>query len=162
MEIKVEVRAAKDGSNAFEGYAAVFNSLSEDLGGFRELIMPGAFKRALDESGDIICNVNHDDERMLGRTMSGTCEVTQDENGLRFRCSMPNTSLGRDLMEQVKRGDMSQCSFRFGMDSDDEDADEWDMDEGFVRRRIRSVARLFDVSVVRDPAYRATSVKVAK
>src|SRR5580698_6854255 len=98
--MKVEVRAAADGKS-IEGYAAVFNSLSEDLGGFREVILPGAFKRALDDSDDILCVLNHDKTQLLGRTSSGTCEVSQDEVGLRFRCAMPNTTLGRDLMEQI-------------------------------------------------------------
>lgn len=158
--IKVEVRAAVDDPMCIEGYASVFDSLSQDLGGFREVIKPGAFKRALAESPDILCVVAHDADRLLGRTESGTCTVKEDERGLKFRCNMPNTTLGRDTMEMIKRGDMQECSFKFGMDCDDEDCEEWDDQEGFVRRTIRSVARLFDVSVCREGAYRATRVKV--
>jgi HK97 family phage prohead protease len=157
--IKIEVRAAKDGSMAIEGHAAVFNSLSDDLGGFRETILPGAFKRALEESDDILCCFGHDENKLLGRTSSGTCTVTQDEQGLAYRCAMPNTQVGRDTFEQIKRGDITQSSFKFGLDPDDEEADEWDDREGFVRRTIRSVARLFDVSPVLRPAYRASTVK---
>src|ERR1700741_785014 len=91
--IRIAVRAAP-GCKSIEGPAAVFNSLSEDLGGFREIITPGAFKRALAESEDILCVVNHDSRQLLGRTSSGTCEVCEDEQGLRFSCSMPNTQLG--------------------------------------------------------------------
>jgi HK97 family phage prohead protease len=158
--IKIEVRAAADDPDAIEGHAALFDSLSQDLGGFREVIKPGAFTRALAESDDILCVVSHDPERLLGRTGSGTCTVMQDDRGLKFRCKMPNTSLGRDMREMISRGDMQECSFKFALDDNDEDADEWDENEGFVRRTIRSVARLYDVSVCREGAYRSTRVKV--
>ena len=158
--IKVEVRASADGQS-IEGYASVFDSLSQDLGGFRELVKPGAFKRALAESPDILCVVGHDPDKLLGRTMSGTCEVEEDERGLKFRCKMPNTGLGRDMKELISRGDMNECSFKFSLDPNDDDAEDWDESEGFVRRTIRSVARLYDVSVCLEGAYRATSVKVA-
>src|ERR1700720_2852043 len=95
--IKIEVRAAQDDPDSIEGYASVFDSLSQDLGGFRELVKPGAFKRALAESPDILCVVGHDPDKLLGRTMSGTCSVEQDERGLKFRTKLPNTSLGRDM-----------------------------------------------------------------
>jgi HK97 family phage prohead protease len=159
--IKVEVRAAMDDPNCIEGYAAVFDSMSEDLGGFRETIMPGAFKRALAESPDILCVVDHDSQRLLGRTSSGTCQIMEDDRGLRFRCNMPNTNLGRDMMALIARGDYSQCSFKFGMDPDDEEAEEWEEKSGVIVRTIRSVALLGDVSPVLTPAYRATSVSVA-
>jgi HK97 family phage prohead protease len=94
--------------------------------------------------------------------MSGTCRVSQDDKGLFFRCIMPDTQLGRDMRALIARGDYSQCSFKFGMDPDDDEADEWAEDSrGFIRRTIRSVARLSDVCPVLVPAYRATSVAVA-
>jgi HK97 family phage prohead protease len=159
-ELKVEVRAAQDDPNAIEGWAAVFNSESEDLGGFREVLMPGCFTRALAESGDILCVVDHDRSKLLGRTSSGTCKITQDDRGLKFRCSLPGTQLGKDMRALIERGDYSQCSFKFGMDMDDEDCEEWKEDERGVLRTIRSIALLGDVCPVLTPAYRATSVKV--
>jgi HK97 family phage prohead protease len=159
MELKVEVRMAADGKS-IEGYASVFNSLSHDLGGFREQIKPGAFTRALSESPDILCVVAHDPDKLLGRTASGTCTVEQDEMGLKFRCSMPNTSLGRDMTEMIQRRDITECSFKFSLDPDDDDADAWDERDGYVRRTVNSVARLYDVTVCRAGAYSATSVKV--
>ncbi len=164
--LKVEVRAAADDPNCIEGYASVFNSLSEDLGGFREMICRGAFSRALRSGDDVLCLMDHDPKQLLGRTSSGTCQIMEDERGLKFRCSMPNTRLGQDVMEQVKRGDISQCSFSFAMDPDNDEDEDWaeDKDEegrSYVKRTIRSVSRLFDVSPVVVPAYRATSVAVA-
>jgi len=158
--IRVEVRAAADDPNSIEGYAAVFDSLSDDLGGFREVIKPGAFKRALAESGDILCVVDHDRSKLLGRTMSGTCRVTQDDKGLFFRCAMPDTQLGRDMRALIARGDYSQCSFKFGMDPDDDEAEDWAEGTAGIVRTIRSVARLGDVSTVLTPAYRSTSVAI--
>lgn len=158
MELKVEVRAAKDGSQAIEGYAAVFNKLSDDLGGFREQIKPGAFGRALAEKQDTLCLLNHDPRMLLGRTSSGTCQMREDENGLFFRCDMPNTSLGRDTLEMVKRGDISQCSFTFTCDDDDWDEDKDEQGRSFVKRTVNSVRGLFDVSPVIQPAYPQTSV----
>jgi HK97 family phage prohead protease len=164
--LKIEVRAAKDDPNAIEGYAAVFNSESEDLGGFREVLVPGAFKRALATGDDVLCLMDHDLRQLLGRTSSGTCKVMEDENGLRFRCSMPNTRLGQDVMEQIKRGDISQCSFSFAMDPESDDDEDWSEEKdadgrSYVKRTIRAVSKLFDVSPVVTPAYRATSVSVA-
>jgi HK97 family phage prohead protease len=160
LKLRVEVRAAQDGSKAIEGCAAVFNSLSEDLGGFREQITPGAFSRALSGKPDVLCLVDHDSSRLLGRTASGTCTVEQDENGLKFRCDLPNTREGNDLHEMVRRGDISQCSFSFSVDTDqwDEVSDDDDEDKSYIRRTITSVRNLFDVSPVVKPAYPATSV----
>lgn len=162
MKVKVEVRAAKadDGSKAIEGYAAVFNSLSDDLGGFKEQIAPGAFTKALAGSPDVLCLVDHDSSRLLGRTASGTCTVEQDSSGLKFRCDLPNTREGNDLYELVKRGDVSQCSFSFSVDEDlwDEVTDEEEPDTSFIRRTLTSIRNLYDVSPVVKPAYAATSV----
>jgi HK97 family phage prohead protease len=162
-QLRVEVRAAQDGSKAIEGYAAVFNRLSEDLGGFREQITPGAFTRALSGKPDVLCLVDHDSSRLLGRTASGTCTVEQDDNGLKFRCDLPNTREGNDLHEMVKRGDISQCSFSFSVDSDDwaEVTEEGDEEKSFIRRTVTGVRSLFDASPVVKPAYPQTSVKTA-
>jgi len=160
--IKVEVRAAADGTpDCIEGYAAVFDSMSDDLGGFREVIKPGAFTRALEAGSDILCVVDHDRTKLLGRTSSGTCKVMQDDRGLFFRCSMPPTQLGRDMMALIARGDYSACSFKFGLDPEDDEADEWEEKSGVIVRTIRSIALLGDVCPVLSPAYKSTSVKVA-
>jgi HK97 family phage prohead protease len=159
-ELKIEVRAAQDDPNSIEGYAAVFDSESDDLGGFREVLKPGCFDRALRESGDILCVVDHDRSKLLGRTSSGTCKITQDDKGLRFRCSMPDTQLGRDMRALIARGDYNSASFKFAVDPRDDEAEDWEEKNGRVLRTIRSIAKLGDVSPVLVPAYRATSVKV--
>lgn len=139
-----EARAVE--GRTVEGYASVFNSMSEDLGGFREIILPGAFKNALND--DVRALYNHDSNYLLARTTSGTLELKEDDKGLYYRFEMPNTSYGNDLLELYRRGDLTQSSFGFTVDKDS-----WRMEEGQHVRYIESVSSLFDVSAVVYPAY---------
>lgn len=159
--MQIEVRAVEGDKPMIRGYAAVFNSLSEDLGGFRERIAPGAFKRALASNPDVLCLVNHSIDQMLGRTMNGTCRVKEDDKGLCFECDLPDTSAGRDVRALISRGDMSQCSFTFGIDEDtwDEEPDPDDPEQTMICRTVVSVRTLKDVSPVATPAYPQTAVK---
>ena len=93
------------------GYAAVFNQLSERDLGFRERIMPGAFKSL--SGNDVRALVNHDPSQIIGRTKSGTLTMREDDHGLLVEISPPNTTLGRDAVESIKRGDLDQMSFAF-------------------------------------------------
>jgi len=142
------------------GYAAVFNSPSEDLGGFIETIAPGAFTRALKEKQDVRALFNHDPNKVLGRTKSGTLRLKEDENGLNFECDIPDTTYARDLVASVQRGDIDQCSFGFYVVEEkwfDDKGKETPMWMG-TKRQILDV-NLFDISVVSYPAYPATSVE---
>jgi len=150
---RVELRAASEGKPAqLVGYAAVFNSRSEDLGGFREIIMPGAFDRALEEGHDVRALVNHNPDKMLGRTASKTTRLEVDEKGLRAEIDVPDTQDGRDTLTLVQRGDLSQMSFAFRTL-----ADEWRTEDGEPLRELLDL-ELFDVSVVAYPAYPTTEV----
>lgn len=135
------------------GYAAVFNSRSEDLGGFTEFIAPGAFDDVLGD--DVRALVNHEDSKVLARTTSGTLRLSIDERGLIYEFDVPNTTYGNDLMESIKRGDISQSSFGFSVASDD-------FDRETRQRTILKVSRLYDVSPVTYPAYPDTSVVMRK
>ena len=142
-----------DGTPKFEGYAAVFNRWSEDLGGFRERIKPSAFKNAVVNS-DVRALFNHDANYVLGRSTSGTLELKEDSKGLHVSNTPPDTQWARDLMTSVNRGDISQMSFGFTVGED-----EWHEDkDGVVSRTINKIDRLFDISVVTYPAYPDTSV----
>lgn len=144
-----ELRADLE-SRTIRGYAAVFNSDSENLGGFIERIDPKAFDGVLND--DVRALINHDDNMILARTISGTLSLSVDERGLSYEFEVPNTTYGNDLLVSVQRGDISQSSFGFSVAED-----EWD--RGDVRRRtIKKVARLYDVSPVTYPAYPDTSV----
>jgi len=137
---------------AIVGYAAVFNSRSEDLGGFVEVIQRGAFAGA--QEGDVRALFNHDANMVLGRTKAGTLAVSEDEIGLRIRITPPDTQYARDLIHLIERGDVSQMSFGFRTI-----LDSWDTVGEETVRTLKQVA-LYDVSPVTFPAYAATSVQM--
>lgn len=139
------------------GYAAVFNSLSEDLGGFREQIAAGAFADAIGRD-DVRALINHDPNLVLGRNRSGTLTMREDGNGLAVEITPPDTQAARDLVALMERGDVSQMSFAFTVSKEDQ---AWERSgTGPWLRTIRKVSRLFDVSVVTFPAYQAASAAV--
>lgn len=146
----LEVREEGDGMT-FEGYAAVFNSWSEPLP-FREKIAPGAFRHSLKRArNDIKLLWNHDTGAVLGSTRAGTLRLQEDARGLRVAADLPNTSLGRDTRELIKRGDIDSMSFGFSVPSG---GDEWNSDGS--ERTLKSV-RLHEVSIVAFPAYPETA-----
>jgi len=148
----LEVRAAESGDGmTLTGYAALFNSWSEDLGGFREQIAPGAFKRSLKARNDIKMLWNHETGEVLGSTRSGTLRLTEDERGLRVEASLPDTQRGRDAKILIERGDVSGFSFGFSVA---ERGDTWNSEGN--ERTLKSV-RLFEVSLTPFPAYTATN-----
>lgn len=169
-----ELRASKTGDKrTVDGYAATYNTLSKDLGGFRERIAPGSFKRILSTNPDVVCLFNHDMNSVLGRTSAGTLRLSEDRKGLAFACDLPDTSVGRDVWESVQRGDLADMSFAFnvapGMDELTEEQVEDDSIRGAVKRTVKMIVRtikdfanLFDCSVVVSPAYGNTSVGVAR
>lgn len=151
----VEVRKAnaKTGMTV-GGYAARFDTLSENLGGFREQIQSGAFSDCLRD--DVRAFFNHDPNIILGRTAAGTCRISQDSKGLAYEVDLPDTQAARDLMVAIERGDVTQSSFGFRVAVN---GDTWDENEdGVYIRTITKVARLYDVSPVAVPAYPDTAV----
>jgi len=148
-----EVKAAETEKPKIAGYAAVFNKLSQDLGGFRELIKPGAFAKTI-QNADVRALWNHDPNYVLGRTKSGTLKLEEDETGLYIEIDPPDTQWARDLMESIRRGDVDQMSFGFRTV-----ADSWRTENGETIRELLEV-ELFDVSPVTFPAYPQTSVGV--
>ncbi|MDX7989866.1 HK97 family phage prohead protease [Xenorhabdus littoralis] len=132
------------------GYGSVFDSRSEPLWGFREIIKPGAFDEVLND--DVRGLFNHDPNFILGRSTSGTLSLSVDDKGLRYDITAPDTQTIRDLvLAPMLRGDITQSSFAFRVARDGE---EWYEDEeGIVIREIHRVARLYDVSPVTYPAY---------
>lgn len=155
LTAKIELRkAANTSPPTLRGYAARFNSLSENLGGFREQISPGAFSDVLDD--DVRCLFNHDSNLILGRTISGTCRIGQDDAGLWYEVDLPDTQTARDLAVAIDRGDVNQSSFGFRIAVD---GAQWDEnDDGVYIRTIKRVGRLYDVSPVTLPAYPEASV----
>ena len=132
--------------NTIRGYAAVYNSDSEWMGGFYEQIEAGAFDSVLEN--DVRAYFNHDENLLLGRVSSGTLRIGTDKRGLFYEVDLPNTSYANDLVELMKRGDVNQSSFAFLIEKD-----RWEQRDGITYRIIEKVSRLLDVSPVAQPAY---------
>jgi len=112
-----EIRANKTGDRmSVSGYAARYNVLSHMLKpGFKERIASGAFDRVLATKPDVVALFNHNPDQVLGRTTSGTLRLNADKVGLAFELDLPNTTIGRDVYESVKRNDLNGCSFAFAL-----------------------------------------------
>lgn len=156
----LEVREASGGAPpSIRGYAAVFDSPTEIASGYasyNEVVAPGAFKKTLQEA-DVRALFNHDENFVLGRLKAGTLRLSEDEVGLRFDVSVPETTWARDLVESMRRGDVNQSSFAF-----QPIRQQWTKASapGEIDTRTLQEVRLFDVSVVTYPAYPDTVASV--
>lgn len=151
------VVASEQDAGVISGYAAVFNSPSEDLGGFIEIIAPGAFKRSLDAKKDIRAFADHDMGKILARSKNGTLSLEEDTTGLKTTIKLPNTTLGNDIRALVADGTVSQMSFGFRVLKDS-----WSKTaEGKALRTITDLD-LIEVSVVSIPAYPDTSIALVR
>lgn len=151
----LELRIEGEGSTKkIGGYAAKFNSLSENLGGFREKIAPGAFAASL-MSADVRLLLNHDG-LPLARTKSGTLKLSEDSIGLRFEADVEMTDPDvQRVVPKMQRGDLTQMSFGFYVKKD-----AWDMTLPSEAVRTLLEVDLFDVSLVTFPAYPQTQAHV--
>jgi len=153
----LEVRAAGDGKRTMSGMAALYNTRSLDLGGFSEILAPGAFNRTLaDANCDVCALYGHDmSQGLLGRTTSGTLRLRSNDDGLAFDCDLPNTTLGNDTAESISRGDVTGMSFGFMVRDDD-----WVVaPDGTTVRTVKDLD-LMEISAVPYPAYPSTSVQM--
>ena len=159
-----EFRQIRIDSNAeartIRGYAAVFNSESNDLG-FYETIAPGAITEDTIIRSDVVATLNHDPEKVLARSKygKGTLQLNVDERGLKYEYEAPNTTLGNDLREMLKRGDIDAASFAFTV-SQEEGAQKWEKRDGKYYRTIYKIDKLLDVAAVYHPAYSAASTEL--
>lgn len=161
----IEIRATNStpvvspDSRTVEGYAVVFNSQSEDLG-FYETINPAAITEEVLMRSDVFCLFNHDQDKVLARSKNGTgsLQLQLDEQGLKYTFTAPNTDLGEELLEYLRRGDIDSSSFAFTV-STDEGSEVWTTGtDGRQYREILKIDELHDVSPVWNPAYSSTSV----
>lgn len=143
-------------SRHIEGYGSVFNERSLDLGGFVEMIAPGAFDGVIERS-DVKCYLDHNPGKGIlarSRNGKGSLSLVVDEKGLQYSFDAPKTSLGDEVVEGLKRGDYSQSSFAFTVDDE-----VWTKEaDGTYLRTITKIGGLYDVSIVANPAYEGTSV----
>lgn len=143
-------------SRHIEGYGSVFNERSLDLGGFVEMIAPGAFDGVIERS-DVKCYLDHNPEKGIlarSRNGKGSLSLVVDEKGLQYSFDAPKTNLGDEVVEGLKRGDYSQSSFAFTVEDE-----VWTKEaDGTYLRTITKIGGLYDVSIVANPAYEGTSV----
>lgn len=145
----IETRDNDEGSPVIRGHAAVFDSRSEDLGGFFENVARGAFRKALDRGGEVKALFNHDPNIVLGNTRNNTLDMREDPKGLHYYATPPKTQAAEDVRELIRSGYVTQSSFAFTVERD-----RWEENEdGEVIRTILEVRDLFDVSPVTYPAY---------
>lgn len=160
-ELPILLRS-EDGTETrtLEGYAVVFESRSAYMG-FYETISRGAITEELINKSDVVFNFNHDPSQMLARSRNGvgTLYLEVDDHGLKFRFDVPNTSLGNDVLELVKRGDLAGCSFAFAVDGSNPNAEKWQEEDGELHRYIHEIAGLYDCAIVVNPAYPDTEVQ---
>jgi HK97 family phage prohead protease len=149
--VDFEVRAEGDGMT-FTGYASVFNSPSQDLGGFIEYVAPGAFKRSLQSRNEVKLLWNHDSGEPLASLRGGTMQLVEDDRGLKVTAQLPNTTRGRDIAELLRTKVIDSMSFGFNVIKDT-----WSRDG---QTRTLDSVRLFEVSIVSFPAYEATTAQV--
>jgi HK97 family phage prohead protease len=149
--VDFEVRAEGDGMT-FTGYASVFNSPSQDLGGFIEYVAPGAFKRSLQSRNEVKLLWNHDAGEPLASLRGGSMQLVEDERGLKVTASLPQTSRGRDVAELLRTKVIDSMSFGFNVIKDT-----WSRDG---QTRTLDSVRLFEVSIVSFPAYESTTAQV--
>ena len=133
------------------GYAAVFNTVADIGGWFREVIKPGAFAKTIKEA-DVRALWNHDPNYVLGRNKAGTLRLHEDDKGLAYEIDPVDTTWSKDLIVSMRRGDVNQSSFGFSVEKQDIDYEQ--------NKRTLLEVRLFDVSVVTQPAYETTTAQV--
>ncbi len=153
---EIEVRS-EGGRVVASGIAIRYNSISKNLGGFVERILPGAARKTLKEQ-DILALHEHDSRMLLGRTSSGTLRLTDSGEELRYEIDLPDTTHGRDVAELLRRGDVKGSSFGFRSITTQET---WEKQEDGVVLRTIGELSLRDVSTTCSPAYNETSATLA-
>lgn len=155
-EVRAEIGEENQATHII-GLGSVFDSRSELMYGFKEIIKPGAFDDVLND--DVRGLFNHDPNYILGRTTAGTLSLSVNERGLVYDITAPGTQTIRDLvLAPMQRGDINQSSFAFRVARDGEDW--YQDDEGVIIREIHKFSRLFDVSPVTYPAYQDAGAAV--
>lgn len=159
--VQAEFRTTeKDGQRFIEGYAAVFDVPADIAGIFTEYVRKGSFTKTIMEN-DIRALFNHNPDYVLGRNKAETLVLEQDSKGLFFRASAPDTTYANDLIESIKRNDVSQCSFGFRTIKDNWFTEKVTLEGGKqAERDARELleVKLYDVSPVTYSAYEETTV----
>jgi HK97 family phage prohead protease len=144
-----------DGQVKIEGLAVPYNALSEDLGGFRERIVPGAFGetiRSADGGDDLYADIEHDRRQLLARASKGTLSFREEPRGLLATITLPNTTRGKDVAEDVRAGNLDGMSIAWAAKGTE---DRFLAEDGETVREVLK-ADLRGVTLTSSPAYRQT------
>lgn len=150
---KLEIRQLENEPATLIGYAARFNTLSEEMWGFKEKISAGAFANSLGEGRNKLAYWNHNSDFPIASTDSGTLKLFEDEQGLRFEMTPIETSIGKDAVEAVRKGVCKGVSFGFRTIKDS-----WDFSDPNLAIRTLEEIELHEISPTPNPAYNATSI----
>ena len=158
IELRCELRADND-SRLITGKAISFETESNDLG-FIEILHRGCITQDVIDSSNICFTYNHDRSKILARKKfgSGNLDLALRQDGLYFSFTCPRTSLGNDVLEDIRCGNLSKCSFAFTI-PDEEGAQKWTKINNVYHREIFKIDRLYDLSVVVDEAYPDTYIQ---
>lgn len=153
---KAEIQSAS--GRTVSGYAVRFESESVNMG-FVEIIHRGAITEDTIKASDVFALLNHQENTVLARCNRGTgsLTLTVDDDGVFYEFEAPNTANGDELLEHIRRGEISQSSFAFSVANED-GAEKWTKrEDGIIVREINKIARLYDISPVYQPAYTETT-----
>lgn len=156
-ELRFEVRAEKE-SRHVQGKAISFETESNDLG-FIETLKRGCITGETIKNSNIVFTYNHQRDRILARSKygQGNLNLQIRDDGVYFSFEAPNTTLGNDVLEDIRCGNLSQCSFAFTIPNK-EGAQRWYKEDGVLHRDVYAIDQLYDCSIVVDPAYDDTYV----
>jgi len=154
-----ELRALGDNNGmTLEGRAIVFEqpTVLYEIDGiqYKEVIDSRALDRT--DLSDVVLRYNHAEGfTVLARTRNRSLELDKRPDGLYFRAELqPEIQAHRDLFAAVKAGLIDKMSFGFRVaDNGDE------YDSATHTRRIKSIKRIYDLSLVDFPAYEETFVE---
>lgn len=157
VEIRCELRSENEGRH-ISGKAISFDTESNDIG-FIEILHRGCISQELIDSSNIVFLYNHDYNQVIARANKGkgTLNIDLRDDGVYFDLEVPNTTMGNDLLENIRLGNITQCSFGFryaneeGAYKDEKIGDVW-------YRNVYKIGELFDLSAVTYPAYDDTYV----
>ncbi|MGX5377572.1 phage major capsid protein [Ligilactobacillus sp. LYQ135] len=153
----VRALPTEDGNLKIRGTAIVFDEPSQDMG-FIEYIEPEAV-RSLDFSKTMLL-YNHETGKILARANAGNLKIEVTERGVDFEAELPQTTLAKDVYEDVRSGNLQGCSFGFRIAKD---GDDWDTrDDGTIVHTIRKIDNVAELSITPIPAYLQTSVGVQR
>ena len=157
VEIRCELRS-ENGGRHISGKAISFDTQSNDIG-FIEILHRGCISQELIDSSNIVFLYNHDYNQVIARANKGkgTLNIDLRDDGVYFDLEVPNTTMGNDLLENIRLGNITQCSFGFrysneeGAYKDEKIGDVW-------YRNVYKIGELYDLSAVTYPAYDDTYV----